>query len=131
MSKKLGLCLMFVGAYITILGGLFFLMHFFGAQYQIKPKDYEWVWGLITGIVMCIGSVFATKKNEWGYVGFGIHIVGIIASVVVLIYGATEYDYLSPFILIGIILSVIGLAISVTFHIINDIKRRKYGESLL
>ena len=120
MSKKLGLCLMFVGAYITILGGLFFLMHFFGAQYQI-----------ITGIVMCIGSVFATKKNEWGYVGFGIHIVGIIASVVVLIYGATEYDYLSPFILIGIILSVIGLAISVTFHIINDIKRRKYGESLL
>lgn len=131
MSKKLGLALMFVGAYITILGGLFYLMHFYGSKFEVKPKDYEWVWGLITGVIICIGAVLACKRTIFGYVGFGIAITGIIASIVVLVYSVVEYDFLSPLILIGIILSVIGVVVGLIFHIINAVKIKKYGISLL
>ena len=131
MSKKLGLAFMFIGAYLMLLGGLFFLMHFYGAGFPEKPKDYEWVWGVLTALVMIGGSVLACKKYFLGLLGFIVDLIGIGLSVWVMVYSINDWNYLSPFFLIGIILSTLGCVIGVIFHIINTQKARKYGESLL
>lgn len=131
MSKKLGLAFLFVGAYITILGGLFFLMHFYGAEFEVKPNDYDWVWGVGTGIVTMIGAVLACKKYATGYVGFGIAALGVAATFTVAFIFLNKFNYLSPILIIGAILSTAGIVIGVIFHAIITAKAKKYGESLL
>ena len=131
MSKKLGLALLFVGAYITILGGLFFLMHFYGESHAVKPEDYDWVWGVLTGVITIIGAVVATKKYLLGYIGFGISALGAAATLVVAFIFFGKFNYLSPFLMVGAGLSIAGIIIGVIFHTINTAKAKKYGESLL
>ena len=131
MSKKLGLALLFVGAYVTILGGLFFLMHFYGEGFVEKPEDYDWVWGVITGVATIIGAVIACKKYIAGYIGFGISLLGAVGTFVVAFIFFSKFNYLSPFLMAGGVLSVIGIVVGVIFHAIITAKAKKYGESLL
>lgn len=131
MKKKLGLALMFIGAYITLLGGLFFLMHFYGDKFEIKPKDYEWCWGVLVAIVMLIGTVFACKKYTFGLVGFGIAIVGFALNVWLLLYAVIDWDFLSPYFLISTIVFTAGIVIGLVCHVRDSRKAKKYGESLL
>lgn len=133
MSKKLGLALIYIGAYITLLGGLFYMMHFYGASWEGKttPQDYEWIWGVLVAIVLLVGGVFAGKKYALGYVGFGIAALGVGLDIWLLVYGIVRFGFLSPFILTGAIVSALGVVLGVTFHVINTAKARKYGESLL
>lgn len=131
MSKKLGLAFMFVGAYITILGGLFFLMHFYGDAYPEKPADYSWVWGVLTGIIIVIGACLACKKYAAGFVGFGVSILGAAATMFVAFYFLATFNYLSPILMTGAICTLFGSVVGIIFHAISSVKAKKYGESLL
>lgn len=131
MSKKLGLALLFVGAYTILLGGLFFLMAFYGDSHPVKPDDWEWIEGVGAAIVICIGAVLACKKYAAGYVGIGIAAAGAVLTAVVMVYGIVKFNFLSPLFAIGEGLTIAGIVVTLIFHIINTAKAKKYGESLL
>lgn len=133
MKKSIGLALLYIGAYITLLGGLFYMMHFYGASWEGKPqpKDYEWVWGFLVAVGILIGTVLAGKRNVMGFVGFGFALVASGFDIWLLIYGITSFNFLSPFILVGTIFSLLGVVLGLISHVIATIKAKKYGESLL
>ena len=131
MSKKLGIILMFAGAYATLIGGLTWVMHFTSIEQQALVKPYDWVWGLIVAVIIVIGAVFAIKGYILGLIGMGIALLGLIGGIWLLIFGVTQQQYLSPLVLIGVILTGVGLVIALIFHIIRMIGISKRGNTLL
>jgi hypothetical protein len=127
MNKKTGLILMFVGAYVVLLGGLFWNM----STKTDVHKIYDWFWGLSAGVVIACGAALAIKKDVFAYFGFALVGIGIAYSIGVLVYGVLNENYFSVWILIGAILSLIGLVFGVIFHIKEAIRFRKYGPTLL
>lgn len=130
MSKKLGVILLFVGAYITLIAGLVWVMHFTTPEQQALCKPYDWVYGLGIAILLIIGSVFSAKGYISGFIGIGISIVGIVLDFVLLGYGLSE-KFLSVPLLIGTIVSIIGVVVTTVFHILDMRRIAKYGNSLL
>ena len=131
MSKKLGIILLFAGAYITLIAGLLWVMPFTSEQVQhpwFAPHD--WAYGLGIAIILIIGAVFAAKGYISGFIGIGITAVGIALDFVLLAYGLKE-NYFSVVLLVGIIFSIVGVAVTTVFHILNMRKIAKYGNSLL
>ena len=130
MSKKLGVILLFIGAYITLIAGLVWVMHFVTPEQQALCKPYDWVYGLGIAVLLVIGSVFSAKGYISGFIGIGISIVGIVLDFVLLGYGLTE-KYFSVPLLIGTIVSIAGVVMTTIFHILEMKKIAKYGNSLL
>lgn len=131
MSKKLGVILMFIGAYTTLVGGLVWVMHFPNAQIGTVVKPYDWAWGLITAVILVIGTVVSAKGYILGFIGFGISLIGVAGNIWLLSYGATQEGYLSPIVLIGTIVFALGFVIALIFHIQKMISIKKHGNTLL
>ena len=131
MSKKLGIILMFAGAYATLIGGLTWVMHFNPTDVGGIVKPYDWAWGLIVAVVIVIGAVFATKGYILGLIGMGIVLLGLAGDIWLLLFGITQQQYLSPLVLVGVILTGAGLVISLIFHILRMINISKHGNTLL
>lgn len=131
MSKKLGAILAFVGGYTTMIGGLVWVMHFNTPELQELYKPYDWAWGLICAIVIVIGTVLSLKGYILGIVGLVIELGGIIGAIVTLMYGITQEKYLSALVLVGIIIASLGFVITTVFHILEMIKIKKHGYSML
>ena len=127
MNKKLGLILLFAGAYVVLLGGLFWNMSAPAGKYNV----YDWFWGLSAGIVIACGAGLALKKNVIGLVGFGLAVVGIVYSIIILVVGSAKESYFSVWILIGAILSIFGVIIGVLFHLRDAVRLKKYGPTLM
>ena len=130
MSKKLGVILLFVGAYITLIAGLVWVMHFSTPEQQALCKPYDWVWGLGIAIILVIGSVLSAKGYISGFIGLGITLVGIILDFVLFGYGLKE-QFFPTLLLIGTIFSIVGFVVTFIFHIVNMKKIAKYGNSLM
>ena len=130
MNKRLGVILLFAGAYITLIAGLVWVMHFVTPEQQALCKPYDWVYGLGIAILLVIGSVFAAKGYISGFIGIGISVIGIILDFVLLGYGLSE-KYLSIPLLIGTIISIVGVIITTVFHILDMKRIAKYGNSLM
>ena len=127
MNKKLGLILLFAGAYVVLLGGLFWNMSAPAGKYNV----YDWFWGLSAGIVIACGAGLALKKNVIGLAGFGLAIVGIVYSIIILAIGSAKESYFSVWILVGAILSTFGVIIGVLFHLRDAARLKKYGPTLM
>ena len=130
MNKKLGVILLFIGAYITLIAGLVWVMHFSTPEQQALCKPYDWVYGLGIAILLVIGSVLSAKGYITGFIGIGISAVGIVLDFVLLAYGLRE-KFLSVPLLIGTIVSIIGIVITIIFHLIDMKRIAKYGNSLM
>ena len=130
MSKKLGVILLFVGAYITLIAGLVWVMNFSTPEQQALCKPYDWAYGLGIAIILVIGSVLSTKGYISGFIGLGITAVGIVLDFVLFGYGLKE-QFFPTLLLIGTIVSIVGFVITFIFHIVNMKKIAKYGNSLL
>ena len=130
MSKKLGIILLFAGAYITLIAGLIWVMNFSTPEQQELCKPYDWVFGLGIAVILVIGAVFSAKGYISGFIGLGITLVGIVLDFFLLAYGLKE-KFFPAMLLVGTIFSMVGFAITLVFHIINMKKIAKYGNSLL
>ena len=134
MNKKLGIILLFAGAYIVLLGGLFWNM-----SAPATPPDgymhynvYDWFWGLSAGIVIAIGAALAIKKDLlFGSLGFGIAAAGVAYSIVIVIIGRAKEAYFSYWILIGAIVAAAGVVIGLIFHLRDVARLKKYGPTLM
>ncbi len=131
MSKKLGIILMFAGAYATLIGGLTWVMHFDPKLIGSTVQPYDWAWGLIVAVIMVIGAVFAIKGYILGLIGMGINAIGLAGGIWLLLFGITKQSYLSPLVLVGVILTAAGLVIALIFHIVRMINISKHGNTLL
>lgn len=133
MSKKLGIILTFIGAYVVLLGGLFWLMAFTTPEQQALVKPYDWVWGLLVAIVILVGGILSCKPYILGFIGCGVELIGVVGGVLVLLYGKvfTTENYLSPLVLAGTIITAIGFTITLVFHIKDTDKLLKYGKTLM
>ena len=130
MSKKLGVILLFVGAYITLIAGLIWVMHFSTPEQQALCKPYDWAFGLGIAVVLVIGSVLSAKGYISGFIGLGITLVGIALDFVLIAYGLSE-QFFPTLLLVGTIVSIVGFVVTLIFHIVNMQKIAKYGNSLL
>lgn len=130
MNKKLGIILLFAGAYVTLIAGLVWVMHFSSPELQNLCKPYDWAFGLGIAVILVIGAVFSAKGYISGFIGLGITLLGIVLDFVLLGYGLTEKFFSVP-LLIGTILSIAGFVVTLIFHIINMQKIAKYGNSLM
>lgn len=131
MSKKLGVILMFIGAYTTLVGGLVWVMHFPNAQIGTVVKPYDWAWGLITAVILVVGTVVAARSYILGFIGFGISLIGVAGNIWLLSYGVNQENYLSPIVLAGTIIFVLGFAVAMFFHIQKILSIKKHGNTLL
>lgn len=127
MNKKLGIILLFAGAYVVLLGGLFWNMSAPKNSYNV----YDWFWGLSAGVVIACGAALALKKNFLGYIGFGVAVLGIIYSIIIVSIGAAKEGYFSYWILIGAVAAAVGVIIGVIFHIRDAVRLKKYGPTLM
>ena len=130
MSKKLGVILLFVGAYITLIAGLVWVMNFSTPEQQALCKPYDWAYGLGIAIILVVGAVLSAKGYISGFIGLGITAVGIVLDFVLFGYGLKE-QFFPTLLLIGTIVSIVGFVITFIFHIVNMKKIAKYGNSLL
>ena len=130
MSKKLGIILLFVGAYITLIGGLVWNMHFNTPELQELNKPYDWVWGLGIAILLVIGSVLAAKGYIMGFIGIGLSVVGLVLDILLLAYGVRE-TYFSVVVLVGAIFTAVGIVVTTIFHIVQMRKIAKYGNDVI
>lgn len=133
MNKKLGIILMFVAAYIVLLGGLFWNMSLpkeipAGA---VRGNVYDWFWGLSAGVVMACGAALCIKRNYLCLVGLGVNLIGTIYALVILIVGSSREAYFSPWILIGVIISAISIAITTLFYFKEAKHIKEHGNILL
>ncbi|MGM9873362.1 MAG: hypothetical protein ACI31G_00360 [Bacilli bacterium] len=133
MNKKLGIILLFVGAYVILLGGLFWNMSIdaMGTEYSAKIQPYDWFWGLSAGIVVACGAALALKKNFLCLVGVFISVLGFAYSIGILVVGLVKIGYFSVWILIGAILTIIGAMITTLFYFVERARIEKYGKTLL
>lgn len=133
MNKKLGLILLFAGAYVVLLGGLFWNMSAPSnppAGYH-HYNVYDWFWGLSAGIVIACGAGLALKKNFIGLIGFGVAAAGVAYSIGVVFIGLAKEAYFSYWILIGAIIAALGVVIGIIFHLRDAARLRKYGPTLM
>lgn len=133
MNKKLGIILLFVGAYVILLGGLFWNMSIAakGSEYASLTKPYDWFWGLSAGIVVAIGAALALKKNFLCLIGVLIAVLGFAYSIGIIVFGVMKVDYFSIWILIGAILTFLGAMITTLFYFVEKARIEKYGKTLL
>lgn len=128
MNKKLGIILLFVGAYVVLLGGLFWNMSAPEGNY----KDYDWVWGVLGGIIIAGGAALTIKKNLLAYLGMALDVGGVLFSIlIVFLKGVAVEKYFSPWIFVGAIVAAIGTVIAVVFHISEANREKKYGKTLM
>lgn len=134
MNKKLGIILMFVGAYVVVLGGLFWNMSAPSEAVEpyVKYNVFDWFWGLSAGVVIAIGAALAAKKKLVpGLIGNGIAVLGIVYSFIVVFIGNAKENYFSVWIFVGAIIALIGVGFSTFFHIEDVYREKKYGKTLL
>ena len=131
MSKKLGVILAFVGGYITMIGGLVWVMHFNTPELQELYKPYDWAWGLLCAIAIIAGAVFSAKGYIMGLIGLGVELGGIIGGIVTIMYGVTQEHYTPAVVIVGVALAGLGFGITLVFHIMEMIKIKKNGYSML
>ena len=128
MNNKLGLILLFAGAYVVLLGGLFWNM----STSADVHKVYDWFWGLSAGVVIACGAGLAIKKNILGIVGIIVALAGVVYSLFVLIYiGLVKESYFSYWILIGAAVAAAGAVIALIYHIRDAVRLKKYGPTLI
>lgn len=133
MSKKLGVILLFVGAYIILLGGLFWNMSL------PKPTPdgafagnvYDWVWGITCGIIVAGGAALCIKKNWLCLLGLGVCAIGLVCSILVTIIGASREAYTSVWIIIGSILVALGIVVTTVFYFKEAAHIKKHGAILM
>lgn len=131
MSKKLGVILMVIGAYLVLLSGLFWVMHFTTPEMKELVKDSDWALGVGVAIVLIIGAVFGAMNYIMGYIGCGITVVGIGLGVWLLFYGIVQEQFLSPLLLIGLVCCLVGVIIALVFNTLRVIRISKHGNSML
>lgn len=133
MNKKLGIILLFVGAYVVLLGGLFWNMSIssMGIEVAEKVKPYDWFWGLSAGVIIACGAALALKKNFLCLIGVLISVIGFAYAIGILVFGVTKFNYFSVWILIGAILSILGSIITTLFYFVEKARIEKYGKTLL
>ena len=122
---------MVIGAYLVLLSGLFWVMHFTTPEMKELVKDYDWVWGLGIAIILIIGAVFGAMNYIMGYIGCGISAVGIGLGIWLLIYGVTQEQFLSPLLLAGLICCTAGAVIAAIFNTLRVIRISKHGNSMM
>lgn len=145
MSKKIGLILMFAGAYATLISGLTWVMNFTGIN-QDLVSPYEWAWGLIIAVVGFCGAAIACKNYIMGFIGLGIYAGGLVGHIILLVdyigkfstlngtlhSSGEPYSYPFPvFTFIAFIVSALGFAVCLFFHIKKIIYIKNHGNSLL
>ena len=106
-------------------------MHFNTPELQALYKPYDWAWGLICAIVIVIGTFLSLKGYILGIVGLVVELGGIIGGIITLLYGINQEHYLSTLVLVGVILAAVGFVITLIFHILEMIKIKKHGYSML
>ena len=133
MNKKLGIILLFVGAYVVLLGGLFWNMSIssMGIDVAEKVKPYDWFWGLSAGVIIACGAALALKKNFLCLIGVLISVIGFAYAIGILVFGVTKFNYFSIWILIGAILSILGSIVTTLFYFVEKARIEKYGKTLL
>ena len=134
MNKKLGIILLFAGAYVVLLGGLFWNMTAPGTAPEgyHHYNVYDWFWGLSAGIVIAGGAAIAIKKQLlFGLLGFGLAALGVGYSIGIVIFGKLKEAYFSYWILIGAIIAAVGVVIGVIYHLRDAARLRKYGPTLM
>ena len=131
MSKKLGIILMFVGGYTTLIGGLTWVMNFVTIEQQALVRPYDWAWGLLTAIILIIGCVVAAKGYILGLIGFGIELLGIAGNIWLISFGISQQHFFPVIVFIGTIISATGLVVGLIFHILRMVNISKHGNSLL
>ena len=128
MNKKLGIGLLLVGAYVVVLGGLFWNMTAPEGSYNV----YDWFWGLSAGVVIAVGAALAMKKNLiFGLAGAGLALLGVVYSIVIVFVGQAKEGYFSIWILLGAILAAIGGALTIFFSIKDHNREKVYGKTLM
>lgn len=133
MNKKLGLILMFVGAYIVLLGGLFWNMSLpIPTPEGVHPGNvYDWFWGVSAGIVICTGAALAIKRNKLCLLGCLISLIGVAYSIGILIVGNNVEGYFSPFLLIGAVVTILATIITFIFYFREATHIKKHGQILM
>lgn len=133
MNKKLGIILLFVGAYVVLLGGLFWNMSIssMGIEVAEKVKPYDWFWGLSAGVIIACGAALALKKNFLCLIGVLISVIGFAYAIGILVFGVIKFNYFSVWILIGAILSILGSIVTTLFYFVEKARIEKYGKTLL
>lgn len=131
MSKKLGFILAFIGGYITMIGGLVWVMHFNTPELQELYKPYDWAWGLLCAIGIIAGAVISAKGYILGLIGLGVELLGIGGGIATIIYGVTVENYTPTVVIIGVALAALGFGITLVFHVLEMIKIKKNGYSML
>ncbi len=128
MNKKLGIGLLLVGAYVVVLGGLFWNMSAPEGSYNV----YDWFWGLSAGVVIAVGAALAMKKNLiFGLSGAVVALLGVVYSIVVVFVGKSKEGYFSIWILIGAILALLGGIMTIFFAIKDHNREKVYGKTLM
>ncbi len=132
MKKRLGLIFLFAGSYLTLIGGLVWVMHFSGsADTSSLCRPYDWVWGVITAVILIIGTVMSIKGYIFGLIGLAIVLIGIAGNIWLLFFGLLEQEFLSPLVLFGTNFVLFGFIWTLIAHIKKMIKIAKHGHSLL
>lgn len=134
MNKKLGIILLFAGAYVVLLGGLFWNM----SAPATAPEGYhhynvyDWFWGMSAGVVIAGGAALAIKKDLWlGMGGFILAALGVAYSIGIVIFGRAKEAYFSYWILIGAIVAAAGVVIGIIYHLRDYARFKKYGPTLM
>lgn len=122
---------MYVGAYIVLLAGLFWVMSFTTIDEQQFVRPFDWVWGLGIAIVLLIGTVCASKGYILGIIGFSIEFIGLALCVWLFVFGVSKQHFVSVPLIIGFSINLLGFIISLVYHILGMIKIAKHGNSLL
>ncbi len=133
MNKKLGIILMFVGAYVILLGGLFWNMSLPDPTPEgyYAGNVYDWFWGVSAAIVIAIGAALSLKKNFLCPIGCGITLLGVGYSLAIVFVGSAKEAYFSYWILIGAILAIASIVITVIFYIKEADHIKKHGPILM
>ena len=132
MNKKLGLILMFVAAYIVLLGGLFWNMSVPKLPDGTSNCNvYDWFWGVSAGIVIACGAGLALYRNPLCLVGCGVSVLGAAYSIVIFFVGSAEENYQSFWMIIGAILCLIAVVITIIFYFKEADHIKKHGKILM
>ena len=132
MNKKIGLVSLFIGAYATLVGGLVWVMHFTkSAETMNLCKPYDWCWGVLIAIVLVIGTVMSFKGYIFGLIGLGIVAIGLGLDIWLLIFGATQQQFFSPLVCVGVVATAFGFAWCLVSHLLEMRRIALHGSTLL
>lgn len=124
---------MFVGAYVVLLGGLFWNMSLpnptpAGAH---AGNVYDWFWGVSAGVVIACGAALALRRDFLCLIGNAITLIGSAYSLAILFIGKAKEAYFSVWILIGAIVSLASIVITVIFYFKELDQIKKHGPILM